>query len=101
MKLTCRFPLALLLCTAACLCPQTPPATQLPMVPDWAKPGCAPHTQVAPPLDFHRPTKNFDTPIGIFEGQSDVGGPLVPGSAGYDSASRQYTIISAGYNVWY
>jgi hypothetical protein len=56
---------------------------------------------VAPPVDFHRPSKNFDTPIGIFEGQSDVGSALVPGSASYDAASGQYTINSAGYNVWY
>jgi hypothetical protein len=25
----------------------------------------------------------------------------VPGSSSYDSITRQYTIISAGYNVWY
>jgi hypothetical protein len=101
MKLTCRFSLALLLCTAVCLCAQTPPATQTPTVPDWAKPGSATHTQVAPPPDFHRPSKNFDTPVGIFQGQSDIGDPLVPGSASYDAATKQYTINSAGYNVWY
>jgi hypothetical protein len=76
--------------------PSTPPKA-----PDWAQPGSATHTQVAPPPDFHRPTKTFNTPIGIFEGQSDVGGPLVPGSASYDGATKQYTINSAGYNVWY
>ena len=38
----------------------------------------------APPTDFHRPSKNFDTPIGIFEGQSDIGSALVPGSASYE-----------------
>ena len=27
--------------------------------------------------------------------------PLVPGSASYDAATKQYTINSAGYNVWY
>ena len=27
--------------------------------------------------------------------------PLVPGSASYDAATGQYTINSAGYNVWY
>ena len=53
------------------------------------------------PPDFHRPSKNFDTPIGIFEGQSDIGSALVPGSASYDAATKQYTINSAGYNVWY
>ena len=75
----------------------TPP----PAVPAWAQPGSATHAQVAPPEDFHRPTKTFNIPVGIFEGQSDVGGALVPGSASYNAATEQYTINSAGYNVWY
>jgi hypothetical protein len=75
----------------------TPPPT----VPAWAQPGSATHTQVAPPEDFHRPTTTFNIPVGIFEGQSDVGGPLVPGSASYNAVTKQYTINSAGYNVWY
>jgi len=70
-------------------------------VPDWALPSSATHRQVAPPPDFHRASTNFDTPIGIFEGQSDVGSAVVPGSASYDPAKKQYTIRSAGYNVWY
>ena len=57
--------------------------------------------QVAPPAEFHRPSKNFDTPIGVFEGQSDIGSAVVPGSASYDATTKQYTINSAGYNVWY
>jgi hypothetical protein len=69
--------------------------------PAWAQPGGANHVQVAPPVDFHRPSKNFDTPIGMFEGQSDIGNAVVPGSASYDAATGQYTINSAGYNVWY
>jgi hypothetical protein len=69
--------------------------------PAWAQPGSATHTQVAPPPDFHRPSRNFDVPIGVFEGQSDIGSALVPGSASYDAATGQYTINSAGYNVWY
>src|SRR5580698_4260581 len=77
------------------------PAGSTPVVPEWAQPGSATHTQVAPPADFHRPSRNFDTPIGIFEGQSDIGSALVLGSASYDAASGQYTINSAGYNVWY
>jgi hypothetical protein len=79
--------------------PTQPAAT--PEVPDWALPGSPTHQQVAPPVDFHRPTKTFDQPIGIFQGQSDVGGPLVPGSATYDASTKQYTINSAGYNIWY
>jgi hypothetical protein len=75
-------------------------APQVP-VPDWALPGSATHQQVPPPAGFHRPTVTFDKPIGIFENQSDIGGPLVPGSASYDPATKQYTIRSAGYNIWY
>jgi hypothetical protein len=70
-------------------------------VPAWAQPGSATHTQVAPPADFHRPSRNFDTPIGIFAGQSDIGSAVVPGSASYDAHTKQYTLNSAGYNVWY
>jgi hypothetical protein len=77
---------------------QNPPASAAPA---WAQPGSATHVQVAPPADFHRPSRNFNTPIGIFEGQSDIGAALVPGSASFDAATRQYTINSAGYNVWY
>ena len=40
-------------------------------------------------------------PLGIFKGQTDVGAALVPGSSSYNAATRQYTIVSAGYNVWY
>jgi hypothetical protein len=77
------------------------PATTKPIVPAWAQPGSATHVQVPPPSDFHRPSRNFNTPIGVFEGQSDIGSAIVPGSASYDDSSRQYTINSAGYNVWY
>jgi len=78
-----------------------PLRAQTPAVPDWAQPGSATHVQVAPPADFHRPSKNFETPIGIFEGQSDIGSALAPGSASYDARTGQYTIQSAGYNIWY
>ncbi len=74
---------------------------QNPEVPAWAYPGSATHVQVAPPPDFHRPSRNFETPIGIFQGQSDIGSAVVPGNASYDAATRRYTIQSAGYNVWY
>jgi hypothetical protein len=74
---------------------------QAPAVPDWAQPGSPTHVQVPPPADFHRPSRNFDVPIGLFEGQSDIGGAVVPGSAEYDGATAQYTIQSAGYNIWY
>jgi hypothetical protein len=72
-----------------------------PQVPDWALPGSPAHKQVPPPADFHRPTRTFNVPIGIFDGQSDVGSALVPASAAFDAANRRYTVNSAGYNVWY
>jgi hypothetical protein len=75
--------------------------TPKPVVPDWAQPGSPTHTQVAPPPDFHRPSTNFNIPVGIFEGQSDIGSAVVPGSASYAAATKQYTINSAGYNIWY
>src|ERR1700760_2226016 len=74
---------------------------QAPPVPDWAQPGSATHTQVPPPADFHRASTNFEKPIGIFDGQSDIGSAVVPGSAAFDPATGQYTIHSAGYNIWY
>ena len=93
---------SLLLCIAPrLLTAQAAPPSAPPAVPDWAQPGSATHKQVPPPADFHRPSKNFDIPIGIFEGQSDIGSALVPGSASYDANTKQYTINSAGYNVWY
>ncbi len=69
--------------------------------PDWAYPGSATHTQVAPPADFHRPSRTFVAPIGLFDGQSDIGSAVVAGSGAYDPGSKQYTINSAGYNIWY
>ena len=71
------------------------------VVPDWALPASATHKQVPPPVDFHRPSVNFDTPLGIFDGQSDIGGPLLPGSGSYDSSTQTYTLNSASYNIWY
>jgi hypothetical protein len=37
----------------------------------------------------------------VFEGQSDIGSALVPGSASYEADKGRYTINSAGYNIWY
>src|SRR5476651_2359918 len=94
--------LVLILCNASQLLHAQAPGPQAPLtVPDWALPGSPTHKQVPPPADFHRPSQNFDTPIGVFEGQSDIGSALVPGSASYDAGTKQYTINSAGYNIWY
>jgi hypothetical protein len=78
--------------------PPSPPGIE---VPDWALPQSANHKQVAPPVDFHRASVTTNGTIGQFEAQTDVGGPLVAGSASYDAASKSYTINSAGYNIWY
>ena len=71
------------------------------VVPDWALPGSATHKQVPPPVDFHRTTMTQNESIGVFKGQSDIGAALVPGSSGYNEKTKQYTITSAGYNIWY
>src|SRR5580658_222362 len=97
MKRACRYSLPALMLFMA---PHSLHA-QAPVVPEWAQPGSATHVQTAPPPDFHRPSKNFNMPIGIFDGQSDIGSALVPGSASYDAGTKQYAINSAGYNVWY
>lgn len=75
--------------------------TTSPQAPAWAQPGSTTHTQVAPPPDFHRTTRNYPGRIGIFDGQADVGAALLQGSASFDAATGQYTVRSAGYNVWY
>jgi hypothetical protein len=92
--------LALALCMASLLLLAQAPASN-PAIPDWALPGSATHRQVPPPADFRRPSKTTNTPIGIFEGQTDVGSAIIPGSASYNAATKQYTINSAGYNIWY
>jgi hypothetical protein len=77
------------------------PASGTPVVPEWALPGSPTHVQVPPPADFHRPSRTLDTPIGLFQGQSDIGAAVVPGSSSYDASTKQYTVNSAGYNIWY
>ena len=79
---------------ASAQAPATPP-----VAPDWAYPDSPTHKQGPPPPDFHRPTTVIATPIGVFEGQADVGSAVVPGSASFKDGA--YTITSAGYNVWY
>ena len=89
--------LALTLVAVSSLVAQAP----APAVPDWALPSSPTHVQIPPPADFHRASRNFDTPLGIFDGQSDIGAALVEGSSSYDAATKQYTVRSAGYNIWY
>ncbi len=93
--------LVLMLCATPHLLRAQASSAPVPAVPEWAQPGSPTHVQVPPPADFHRPSRNFDTPIGVFQGESDIGGAVVPGSASYDPGTKQYTINSAGYNIWY
>ncbi len=76
-------------------------SAQTPAVPDWALPGSPTHKQVPPPADFHRASRTTDAPLGVFAGQSDVGAAVVPGSSSFDAGTKQYTVSSAGYNIWY
>jgi hypothetical protein len=103
LKRVCRLSLLAAMLWTLNLRPEqrTPTTAPTPAVPDWALPGSPTHKQVPPPADFHRPSNNFDKPIGMFQGQSDVGAAVVPGSASYDANTQRYTINSAGYNVWY
>src|ERR1051325_11011531 len=39
-------------------------------------------------------------PVGIFEGHSDVGTVLHPGSVDYDKSKQSYTITGSGENMW-
>lgn len=70
-------------------------------IPDWAKAASASHIQVSPPSDYHREAITVMEPLGIFEGQSDVGAPVISGISSYNTERKEYTITAAGYNVWY
>jgi len=39
--------------------------------------------------------------LGIFQGQSDIGSVVPPGTAHYSAADQTYTLTSAGANTWY
>ena len=67
---------AFIFCIVACQLSAQNEAAKV-VVPDWALPGSATHKQVPPPADFHRATITENVPIGIFQGQSDVGAALV------------------------
>ena len=100
---------AALAANAAAACAQTSPEVPgtsaansppgAPIAPDWAYPQSTQHNQIGPPPGFHRDTRLYPTPIGVFEAQADVGGAVVLGSASL--AGDTYTIRSAGYNIWY
>ena len=39
--------------------------------------------------------------LGIFDGHSDIGGVLHPGSAAYDASTKTYTVTGSGDNMWF
>lgn len=42
-----------------------------------------------------------ETPLGLFEGHSDVGAVGVPGSVTYDAGSQSYLVAGGGENMWF
>ncbi|WP_221031502.1 carboxylesterase/lipase family protein [Actomonas aquatica] len=73
----------------------------IPFVPDWTLAGSAIHQQVPPPAGFSRPSVVIDQPIGVFDGQADIGGPYLPGRASYEPGNDTYSLTSASSNIWY
>ncbi len=49
---------------------------------------------------FSASANGQQNPVGIFEGHTDVGTDVKPGSAVYIPQTGQYVISGAGYNVW-
>ncbi|GAB4009819.1 SMP-30/gluconolactonase/LRE family protein [Spirosoma migulaei] len=41
------------------------------------------------------------TKLGIFEGHTDIGAVLKPGSAQYNTKTHQYELSGSGYNIWF
>lgn len=41
------------------------------------------------------------TPLGIFDGQTDVGNVKIPGTGQYDPALQQYKLSGSGTNIWF
>ena len=39
-------------------------------------------------------------PAGMFEGHSDIGAVLHPGSIAYDASEQTYTVAGSGENMW-
>ena len=38
--------------------------------------------------------------LGLFEGQSDVGAVMQPGTAEFDGEAKSYTVSGSGENMW-
>jgi TolB protein len=52
------------------------------------------------PILFSFAVSGQQSPVGIFEGHTDIGTNVKPGSATYIPETGQYVISGAGYNVW-
>jgi hypothetical protein len=96
MKLPCTSSLpALLLSGIVLFAPNSAPAQVAP-----GSPAYTPPAQIQPTAGYgNRPPRNFDVPIGLFQGQSDIGNTQVPGDARYNEGTKEYTVTSAGYNT--
>ena len=93
MKLPC--PSSLLVCLlVGTLCTASHVSAQ-------ASPSAPPSASPAPTSQETQPLRNSDTPIGTFQGQSDIGNTHLPGGALYDGTTKEYTVSSAGYNTAY
>jgi TolB protein len=51
-------------------------------------------------ISLSRPSWAQNNGVGIFEGHSDVGTVLHPGSVDYDDSKKTYTITGSGENMW-
>src|SRR3954462_4190409 len=49
---------------------------------------------------FFKNSARAQSPLGIFEGQNDVGNVKPKGTASYNPLTQQYTLTSSGANVW-
>jgi len=52
-------------------------------------------------VPFVASAQTHSAPLGIFEGQEDVGTVLHEGSASYNSAKKSYTVTGSGENMWF
>ena len=42
-----------------------------------------------------------NSPVGIFQANSDIGNPKKNGSAIYNQPDQSYTLRGGGYNIWF
>ena len=42
-----------------------------------------------------------NSPVGIFQANSDIGNPKAAGSANYNLTDQSYTLKGGGYNIWF